>query len=247
MSLKKDIQTMAYLQEKEQEAKTLQEQQQQELEQLKKDVILLIDGYFMEILDDEEQKKGLYNYYIFNKYEIIDNIYYKLINIKTKEKQEKSGNVNGCGVVKYKYNYILKYKDYNAGHLREFIADLLDDYIRKKAKETKEEQKAKEEETTKKIFDYLVNLYNIANCESFLFYEVLTRESTRENTFTDLKLSSTLDNLKAYKKAVASFKGFYCIGNKPKAQRKQKGGGLLYGLAIALGVAEGLTKSKKRR
>lgn len=172
MSIKKDIQTLAYLQQKEQEAKTLEQQQLKELEQLKKDVVNLIDAELIEVLDNNEQ--DLLYYYFNNKYELIDNIYLKLINIKIKQRKKNTGKVKANGITSFDYEYIEKYKSYNQEHLKEFIEKELYNYIKSITKEQKEEQKATKEKENKKksvqrFIDILMETKNICGYSDDIF------------------------------------------------------------------------------
>jgi len=253
MSIKKDLQTIAFLKQQEQEKKTLQEQELEELEKLKKDIINLIDAELIEILDDEELKKDLLYYYFNNRYNLIDDIYNKLINIKIKSKVDGSGGVSSSGLIKYKYNYISKYQNYNSNNLKILIDETLKDYIlkisreqRQQEKEEKRKQKQEQEIQKEMFLNLLIELFNESNLKSYEFYKILLKDDARHKIFYNCYIEENLKNLETYQEAVKRFKKLF-NPVKEETRRKAKTGGLLTIGAIVLGIFEGLNKTKKRR
>ena len=239
MGLKQDLQTIAYLKEKEEEQKQIDLQQQKELAELKKDIIKLIDIELMEINQNQ-----VLLFYFDNKYELIDNIYNKLMTITKKIK--KSSRYDELGNTSIIYEEAKKYQDYNRNNLTQFIDDILYDYIKKLNKEEKEKEKEELKQIDDVFFDVLNATYKDSKLSAKDFYNTGKKQELIDKVFNYCNIQQNQRTIKSYFKALREIKNMYQVQDiKQDKKTSRKGNYTL--LAIGLGIWEGLANNKKRR
>ena len=248
MSIKRDVQTLVYLKQQEKEQKTIEEQQQKELEQLKKDIINIIDF----VLDEPiQEQKDILHYYLNNKNELIDDIYLKLLDIKIIIEDKKNRVVSDTGLLKAKKNKISKYKGYNEQRLKDFINDLLIEYVKKWEKEQQQKEKSNNQEQVNTILDNIIGIYEHSNKDNDVLRGFKTDKGL-DLVLNYCNIEKSTQSIFNYKKALKCFLNNYIIEEHESTKAQTKNKRTIAGLSLpvalfggVLGIFEAVQHNKR--